>query len=107
MNSKLRQLTACLFILSLALAVLQTGCGYGKVSPRATEYAQAIYTTANLQKSEKIEPLRKQIQADVDPGKLPISDAKILNELLDNAAEEKWGKAMGGTRKLLQDQVLR
>lgn len=103
MNSKQSQLTACLFIISFT--VLQTGCGYGKVSPLATQYAQAIYTTANLQKSEKIEPLRKQIKADVDSGKLPISDANVLNELLDNAAEEKWGKAMDGTRKLLQDQV--
>ncbi len=104
MNSKVLQPAVAL---SLAIMLITTGCGYSDVSPRATEYAKAIYRITNLQKAEKIQSTRDQIKSDVDAGKLSSREAELLYNILDKAEAGKWESAMKNARSLMEAQVSR
>lgn len=97
------KMTAALCLLQACF--LLTGCGSNRVSPRATEYAQAIYTASNLQKESNLQPLRQKILLDRNEGALASHEADRLFQILDNAEAGEWVQAMQASRRLIEKQI--
>lgn len=105
MNSK--ALCTAIGLLLIPFLIITQGCGYGEVNPHTTEYAKAIYSIANLQKSERITLAREQIEKDVTEGKLPSAEAKLLYDMLDKAEAGNWESAMKDSRAMMEAQIKR
>ncbi len=106
MNYKLRRLTNQ-FIAAFAIPsiLLLIGCGYGDVSPLASNYAKSIYSTSNVQKTENLSKIRDKIVQSVDSGKLPADEADLLYDMLDKAEAGNWDSAMKDSRALMEAQI--
>ena len=103
MNSKIFK--SAIYLLLIPMLILTQGCGYSEVSPLTTEYAKAIYSIANLQKSDRISSAREQIETDVTKGKLPANEAELLYDMLDKAEAGNWESAMKDSRALMEAQI--
>ncbi len=103
MNSNAQSILS--YCLGITIVLTTIGCEHGKISPRASQYAQAIYTASNLQNSKNIVILKERINTDRESGELSTKDATVLQRLLMQAKSGNWEQAMLGARRLMQDQV--
>jgi hypothetical protein len=82
------------------------GCGgYGTVSEKSYEYAQALYTICNRRLDTKLAEVKKRIQEDVAAGRLPDHEGKWLHDIVDDAEGGEWKKAMQAARAMVRDQA--
>ena len=90
----------------LVCLVLIAGCrGYGEVSEKAYEYAQALYSICNRQDKGRLEGLAELVQASVDESEVSSQEAAWLGAIIDEAREGEWKSASKRARRLMEDQV--
>ncbi|MCA8982955.1 MAG: hypothetical protein R3C12_25705 [Planctomycetaceae bacterium] len=87
------------------LAGLLLGCGYGAVSERTYEVAQALCNISNRQQAEKLPQVRKLIEESLEQQLLSQREADWLNEIVEDANRGNWEVAERKSRRMLQDQV--
>ena len=94
-------------LLLLALCgVSIAGCGgYGIVSPKAYQFATAIYSVANLQSAQRLASIGPQVKAAHDAHELTNQEYAWLQEILDQARKGNWEAAQTAARRMMEDQV--
>ncbi len=92
--------------IAVVLIALTTGCGgYSGASPRAYEYAKALYSICNRQADEKLVEVTTQIEADVATEEISPREAGWLKAIVDDAEAGDWKAAMNAARQLMEDQT--
>lgn len=92
--------------IAVVLIALSTGCGgYSGASPRAYEYAKALYAICNREAGAKLTEVVAQIDADVAAGELSPREAGWLTAIIDDAEKGDWKGAMSGARSIMEDQT--
>ncbi len=93
------------FALLLAVS-LCLGCGgYPEISPAAYQYAKALYSVANRQRSEKLDAVSHQISESQRDGKITEREAEWLRRIIDDARQGEWQTAQQVARQMMDDQV--
>ena len=88
------------------LLLLCLGCGdYPEISPTAYQYAKALYSVTNRQRTEKLPAVSGQIAAAEQRGKITSQEAEWLKAIIDDADRGDWQTAQAETRKMMTDQV--
>lgn len=100
-----RRLTpACNLV--LITAALLPGCGgYGEISPRAYEYAAALYSICNRRDEGRLEEFSIRLNEARRTGQISDTEAQWLADIAGQAREGEWADASAEARRLLIDQV--
>lgn len=94
-----------LLLLSGLLAGI-SGCQqYGPVSPRAWEIATAIYSVSNRQDPDRLPAVDTVISEAFAAQQISESEQQALRQMLTDAEEGRWQKAMEDARTMLNEQV--
>ncbi len=100
--------TRIVFILfSLAVAVSLQGCGYGKIGPKAYEYAKALHSICDRKDEKRLEKLDTMLKKSQKKGEVTEKEARWLNEIVAKARQMQWEDATADARQMMQDQVKR
>lgn len=90
----------------LAVALLSfIGCGYGEVNSKTYEFATATYNISNRRLPERIEGIQQQISEALAQDEISSQEAKWLNDILAQAKNENWSRAMRDARRLMEAQL--
>ena len=96
-----RQLYTMLFTLVVCI-----GCSdYRGISPTAYQYAKALYSVTNRQRTEKLPAVSGQIADAQQRGEITSQEAEWLKAIIDDADQGDWQTAQAETRKMMTDQV--
>jgi hypothetical protein len=93
-------------ILFFCLATF-AGCGYPEVSPKAYEISKAMYRLCNQREDTRIELIARLIEESLESGDISAAEAKLLQEILEEASEGHWDDCAAEVRRLMNDQVRR
>lgn len=97
-------------IVVLAALTLTLGFAYlswtkpQRLGPLGNEIALALVSACNLKSHERVERLAHQIEQDVRLKRLPVSESRILQDLLELARNEDWSAACALAQKLVRSQ---
>ena len=97
-----------LLLVCLLIVCLLVGCGgYEEISPRAYQYAQALYSICNRQDDAKLMDFVKQLDTAIEQGQLTSQEATWLNEIVMKSKAGEWSSATQEARQLMEDQIRR
>lgn len=92
----------------VVLLAIVSGCQqYGPVSPRASEIATAIYSVSNRRDAERIAAVEAAISEASAGQQITAPEQQSLRQMLTDAQEGRWQKAMTDARTMLNEQVTR
>ena len=98
-----RKLFKFSFLLALCLCI---GCSdYQGISPTAYQYAKALYSVTNRQRTEKLERVSDLITESQQQGEITSQEAAWLEGIIDDAREGEWQTAQREARRMMDDQV--
>lgn len=90
---------------ALAACVASTGCGgYGPVSPRAYDYAGAVYGLCSRREAGRLDQLAEAIDQDRQAGLLTDREAGWLGAMVADGRAGDWESAQRASRRMMQDQ---
>ena len=96
----------CQWLLGAAAVVALVGCGgYGKVSPLTYDYAKSLYNISNRRLDDRLGPIKEQVQASLADGAISDREANWLTDIIDDAENHDWKRAMNSARQIMEDQV--
>lgn len=78
---------------------------YPKISPKAYEYATALYSASNQQATEKLDVLTQLIDRSRSEGEIDVKESRWLHAIIDQSRSGRWQKANAECRVLLECQV--
>jgi len=91
---------------TILLLVLCVGCSdYQGISPTAYQYAKALYSVANRQRTEKLERVSDLITESQQQGEITSQEAAWLEGIIDDAREGEWQTAQREARRMMDDQI--
>ena len=85
--------------------LIVAGCGYGEVSPKTYQYAQALYSITNRQASEKLTEFESQISQGATSGELNADEVEMLRDIASIAKRGDWKSAQHECRELMEAQI--
>ena len=91
--------------LQVALCLGTLGCGYGELSPRSYDYAQALYSICNRRDESRLDQFAGLVDDDLRQGKISAQEADWLNDVVAQARDGQWQEANVAARQMLEDQV--
>ena len=98
-----RKLFKFSFLLALCLCI---GCSdYQGISPTAYQYAKALYSVTNRQRTEKLERVSDLITESQQQGEITAQEAQWLEGIIADAREGEWQTAQREARRMMDDQV--
>jgi hypothetical protein len=97
--------TQLLTVSCLCGLLVVTGCGYGEVSPKTYEYAQALYSITNRQADEKLAEFESQIGQAATNGELSEDEVGLLRDIVATANGGDWKAAQQECRELMEAQI--
>lgn len=99
-----RMKTTALLVLSL-VCLSTLGCGYGKVGPKAYDYAITLYSICNRHDAKRLTIFVDKLETATVEGELTEKEAGWMKEIAVQAQVGDWQAATTESRKLLDDQV--
>jgi len=99
MNKTLPSLLLILMVFTLA------GCGYPKVSPKAYELSQALYTICNQRSGERLPLVSDLIEQSLEEGTLTAREGRWLSDIVATGEAGDWEEAAQEARRIMADQV--
>ena len=91
---------------TILLLFLCVGCSdYQGISPTAYQYAKALYSVTNRQRTEKLERVSDLITESQQQGEITTQEAQWLGAIIDDAHEGEWQTAQREARRMMDDQV--
>ena len=91
---------------TILLLFLCVGCSdYQGISPTAYQYAKALYSVTNRQRTEKLERVSDLITESQQQGEITSQEAAWLEGIIDDAREGEWQTAQREARRMMDDQV--
>lgn len=92
----------------MAAAVLAAGCGgYGEVSPKAYEFAKALYSACSRRDGAGLAKIERLVAEAESAGELTSREAGRLADIAEDARGGDWQEAAAAARRMMEDQVRR
>ncbi len=95
--------TGILFMLLCVVVV--PGCGYGKVGPKAYEYAKALHSICDRQDEKRLEKLAGILEQSHQKEEITDKEFRWLKDIVAQARRGQWKNARANARQMMQDQV--
>lgn len=90
----------------LVAASLLGGCGgYGEISPRAYEYATALYAICNRRDESRLDEFSTMLRDDLQAENITEEEADWLADIVGTARTGNWKEATTSARRMLADQI--
>jgi len=96
---------AAILWLMLLLAFIPGCGGYGEVTPKAYQYATAIYSVTNRKAEGRLDELQKLIEASEVSEEITEAESDWLQAIVAEACEGNWEAASKQARAIMEDQV--
>lgn len=106
-NQKIPRSGSLICALLLGIVLTICGCGYGKVSDKAYDYARALYTVCNLKSPQRLEKVELQLQQASADQDLSEQEKKWLLDIVSLAKRNQWDAAAKSARRMISDQIER
>lgn len=100
-NQKMAAGSIVIFV-ALGLLYILVFRGYGEVSPKAYEFASAIYGACLTKNQTRLQKAAELIAADEE---LPDNERRILNSMIQTAQNGSWESAAANAKRLLKAQA--
>ncbi|MEM7311772.1 MAG: hypothetical protein AAF497_01345 [Planctomycetota bacterium] len=95
-------------LLCVSLLAGVIGCGgYGKVSPKAYEFAKSLYSVSNQRSTERLEAVQSIVDEAHQAGQLTDKEHDWLNDIITQGKNGDWESARQSCRRVMEDQVER
>ena len=103
----MRHISSTNFWLLLVVVALltQSGCGYGKIGPKAYEFAKALYSVCNRRDEARLEKIAQMVEEAKTKGELTDKESAWLQDIVDRARDGDWEEASASAREMMEDQV--
>ncbi|MGF1581754.1 MAG: hypothetical protein ACFCD0_20685 [Gemmataceae bacterium] len=102
-NNKVTLLS--LFSISVFAVLFIQGCGYGKVSPKAYEYAKALHSICDRQDETRLEKLAKMLEQSKAKDEISDQEFRWLDDIVAQGRQRQWKRATDNARRMMKDQV--
>lgn len=101
------------WIVTIVISILVVGLGvswwwnrdYGEISPRAYDYAMALFSACNQKKVDKVNEIGVLIEQDAQKGQLASRETRWLQAIITQASNGNWDRANREIRSIMEDQI--
>ncbi len=92
-------------LLVFILPICVGGCGYGKVSPKAYEYAKGLYGVCSRRDENRLKKISSMIDQAQKRGEITEEEEGWLNEIVKQGKAGNWDSAIHMARRMMEDQA--
>jgi hypothetical protein len=87
------------------LLVFLSGCGYGKVSPKTKDIANALYTVCNIKQTAKLDVVDALIKTSLEGQEITTTEARYLTDIVSEARKGDWDLASQHSYSMVKEQA--